>query len=97
LTSSTKIDLCLDTGHCVYGGGDAIGEAEKYRSVLRFVHIKDVDDTVLIEARRRKWTFDEAIAAKVFTIVGRGSINFSGFFKTLLKTTTPAGWSSNRM
>src|SRR5215467_12359376 len=60
-TSHTGIGLCLDTGHCVYGGGDAIVEAEKFRSVLRFVHIKDVDAKVLEESRRKKLTVEQAI------------------------------------
>ena len=40
-TSHTNIGLCLDTGHCVYGLGDSVKEAEKYKDKLRFVHIKD--------------------------------------------------------
>src|SRR5579884_106938 len=52
VTAGTGIGLCLDTGHCAYGGGDPVAEAEKYRSVLRFVHIKDVDAQVLTQARR---------------------------------------------
>jgi inosose dehydratase len=90
-TCSTKIGLCLDTGHCVYGGGDASVEAEKYKSVLRFVHIKDVDDKILAKARRKKLNFEEAIEAKVFTIVGQGSIDFPQFFRTLAKYNY-SGW-----
>src|SRR6266550_5600045 len=56
-TSHTNIGLCLDTGHCVYGQGDSVKEAEKFKNKLRFVHIKDCDVKVLDEARRNKWTF----------------------------------------
>jgi inosose dehydratase len=84
-TSHTGIGLCLDTGHCVFGGGDAIAEADKFRSVLRLVHIKDVDEKVLEESRRKKLTFEQAIEDKVFTIIGRGSIDFPAFFRLLLK------------
>jgi len=91
-TSHTNIGLCLDTGHCVYGYGDAVKEAEKYKSKLRFVHIKDCNVTVLQEARKKKWTFEEAIEHKVFTIIGQGSIDFLGFFRTLLKNGY-SGWS----
>jgi len=85
VTSATNIGLCLDTGHCVFAGGDAIAEAEKYRSILRLVHIKDVDDKILVEARRKKLNFEEAIEDKAFTIIGRGSIDFPGFFRVLAK------------
>jgi inosose dehydratase len=91
-TSHTNIGLCLDTGHCVYGYGDAVKEAEKYKSKLRFVHIKDCNVTVLQEARKKKWTFEEAIEHKVFTIIGQGSIDFLSFFRTLLKNGY-SGWS----
>ena len=83
VTSSTGIGLCLDTGHCVYGGGDAIAEAQKYREILRLVHIKDVDAEVLAEVRRKHLTFEQAIEEKVFTIIGRGSIDFPEFFRVL--------------
>lgn len=91
-TSHTGIGLCLDTGHCVYGYGDAVEEARKYKAKLRLVHIKDCDNKVLGEARRHKWTFEEAIAHKVFTIIGQGNIDFPAFFRTLVQNDY-SGWS----
>jgi len=85
VTSHTGVGLCLDTGHCVYGGGDSIAEADRFRSVLRFVHIKDVDANVLKYARSRKLNFEQAIEEKVFTIIGQGSIDFPAFFRLLAK------------
>jgi inosose dehydratase len=90
-TSHTNVGLCLDTGHCVYGYGDSVKEAEKYKSKLRFVHIKDCNMHVLEEARRNKWTFEEAIEHKVFTIIGKGDIQFPAFFRTLVKNDY-SGW-----
>jgi inosose dehydratase len=55
------------------------------------VHIKDVNQAELAEARRKKLNFDEAIEAGVFTIIGQGSINFPGFFKILVKNNY-SGW-----
>jgi inosose dehydratase len=91
-TSHTNIGLCLDTGHCVYGQGDSVKEAEKYKSKLRFVHIKDCSAGVLEEARCKHWTFEEAIDHKVFTIIGQGDIDFPAFFRTLIKSGY-SGWS----
>jgi inosose dehydratase len=91
-TSHTNVGLCLDTGHCVYGYGDSVKEAEKYKSKLRFVHIKDCNTAVLEEARRNKWTFEEAIEHKVFTVIGQGNIDFAAFFRTLVKNGY-SGWS----
>jgi inosose dehydratase len=91
-TSHTNVGLCLDTGHCVYGYGDSVKEAEKYKSKLRFVHIKDCNTAVLEEARRNKWAFEEAIEHKVFTVIGQGNIDFPAFFRTLVKNGY-SGWS----
>jgi len=91
-TSNTNVGLCLDTGHCLYGQGDSVTEAEKYKSKLRLVHIKDCDGAVLQESRHNKWTFEEAIEHKVFTVIGQGDIDFLAFFRTLAKNGY-SGWS----
>jgi inosose dehydratase len=91
-TSHTNVGLCLDTGHCVYGHGDSVTEAKKYKDKLRFVHIKDCDVKVLEQARSNKWTFEEAIEHKVFTVIGQGDIDFPAFFRTLVENGY-SGWS----
>jgi inosose dehydratase len=91
LTSHTGIGLCLDTGHCEYGGGDTVTEASKFASVLRFLHIKDIDKKILEESRRKKLTFEQAIEEKVFTIIGQGSVDFPGLFR-LLEKINYSGW-----
>ena len=91
VTSHTGIGLCLDTGHCDYGGGDSLTEAAKFAGVLRFIHIKDVDMNVLMEARRKRLNFEQAIEEKVFTIIGQGSIDFPGLFR-LLEKNNYSGW-----
>src|ERR1700723_3066206 len=85
VTSGTKIGLCLDTGHSNFAGDDCIAEAEKYRDILRFVHIKDVDPAVLEEARSKEMNFEQAVEAKAFTIIGEGSIDFPKFFQVLVR------------
>jgi inosose dehydratase len=91
VTSASKIGLCLDTGHCDYAGDDCIAEAEKYRDILRFVHIKDVDPVVLAEVRRKEMNFEQAVEAKAFTIIGEGSIDFPEFFRVLVRNNY-SGW-----
>jgi inosose dehydratase len=91
VTSKSGIGLCLDTGHSLFGGADPVAEAEKYRGVLRFVHLKDCDEKLLVAARRKGLTFDQAIEEKVFTIIGQGSIDFLSFFRVLDKNNY-SGW-----
>jgi len=90
--AGAHVGLCLDTGHCVYGGGDPLSEAQKYRSALEYVHIKDVDAGILGEARRKKLNFEEAVGAGVFSGIGKGCIDFEGFFK-FLDESRYAGWA----
>jgi inosose dehydratase len=87
-----RVGLCLDTGHCVYGGGDPLSEAQKYRSALEYIHIKDVDAGILGEARRKKLNFEEAVGAGVFSGIGKGCIDFEGFFK-FLDESRYTGWA----
>lgn len=90
--SGSRVGLCLDTGHCVYGGGDPASEAQKYRSLLEYVHIKDVDARVLGEARRKKLDFEQAIGAGVFSGIGKGCIDFDSFFR-FLADSKYSGWA----
>jgi inosose dehydratase len=81
--SASRIGLCLDTGHCHYGGGDPIEIANKYKGLLRYIHIKDIDATVLEESNRKKLNFDQAVGAGVFSQIGEGCIDFPSFFRAL--------------
>jgi inosose dehydratase len=89
--SSTKVGLCLDTGHCVYGGGDPSDEAKKYRSLLRYLHIKYINANILGEARRKNLNFEQAVGAGIFSPIGEGCIDFAGFFR-LLAENQYSGW-----
>ena len=91
VTSGTGIGLCLDTGHSLFAGDDPVAEAEKYRDILRFVHIKDVNQTVLEQARRKEMNFEQAIENNAFTIIGDGAIDFPAFFRVLEKNKY-SGW-----
>jgi inosose dehydratase len=88
---STTVGLCLDTGHCLYGGGDPVEEARKYRTFLHYLHIKDVDATRFAEARQNELTFNEAVEAGVFSPVGQGCVPFPEFFKQL-SSQRYSGW-----
>ncbi len=44
------------------------------------------------QARQNKWTFEEGIEHKVFTVIGGGDIDFPAFFRALVDIGC-AGWS----
>jgi len=89
--SGVNVGLCLDTGHCYYGGGDPIAEAEKYKRLLKYVHIKDINQSVLNSSTQKHLNFGAAVEAGVFTQIGEGCIDFPSFFRTLVKNNY-SGW-----
>src|SRR5262245_14129679 len=89
--SRTKTGLCLDTGHCYYGGGDPVAEAQSYRSLLRYIHIKDINHSVLEQARGKGLNFAQAVEVGIFTPIGEGCVDFAAFFRTLLQIDY-SGW-----
>ncbi len=89
--SGTNVGLCLDTGHCYYGGGDPAEEADKYKSLLRYVHIKDIDRKILDDSNQKRLTFDQAVEAEVFSQIGEGIVDFRAFFATLAQNGY-SGW-----
>lgn len=50
-TDPAVVGLCLDTGHTVYGGGDALEAARRYASRVVYLHAKDVDAKALRDTR----------------------------------------------
>ena len=80
-----ELGLCLDTGHYVYGGGDTVRFLEKQVSRVWCVHLKDVYDTKVNEARRQRMNFHSAVRHGIFAPLGKGSIEFSRVLSLLQK------------
>jgi inosose dehydratase len=89
--SATGIGLCLDTGHCYYAGGDPVAVANQYKKLLRYVHVKDIDQPVLDESIRKKLNFNQAVEAGVFSQIGEGCVDLESFFR-VLQTNKYSGW-----
>ena len=68
-TDPEVVRLCLDTGHTVYGGGDALEAARRYASRVAYVHAKDVDAEALREARARREGLLDGLRRGVFSPV----------------------------
>jgi inosose dehydratase len=58
-TDSSYVNLCLDTGHISYCGGDNLELIRKYPDRIGYVHLKQVDPAVLAEVEGL--SFDEAV------------------------------------
>jgi inosose dehydratase len=62
-TDPTYVNLCLDTGHIVYGGGDPVEMVKKYPERIAFVHIKAFDQQITKQAHDEDWPFVKAVGA----------------------------------
>ncbi|WP_116100663.1 TIM barrel protein [Amycolatopsis thermalba] len=54
-------NLCLDTGHVAYGGGDAVDLIRRFGERIGYVHIKQMDPAVLDRVRAENLSFGEAV------------------------------------
>lgn len=77
LLKDTNVQLCLDTGHHVYGGGEPISFYQKHAGRIPYIHIKDCDLAVKAKMDAEKWSFAKAVTENIMVEPGKGSIDFT--------------------
>lgn len=60
-TDSRYANLCLDTGHVAYGGGDNLDLIRRFGERVGYVHIKQMDPGVLAQVGAERLSFGEAV------------------------------------
>lgn len=70
--------LLLDTGHCLFGGGNPERVAKKYMHRVGHIHAKNVRPVVAREVRDENLSFLEGVRRGVFTVPGdaEGGVDF---------------------
>jgi inosose dehydratase len=66
-TDPTLVNLCLDTGHISYCHGDNLELIRRYPERIGYVHLKQVDPTVLRRVDEEKLCFAEAVRLGAMT------------------------------
>jgi inosose dehydratase len=64
-TDSDLVNLCLDTGHYAYCGGDSVKLIETYGERIGYLHLKQVDPEILADVRANEVPFGPAVARGV--------------------------------
>lgn len=84
-TKSENVKLLLDTGHLYYGGEDPLVVAENYSDRIKHVHLKNIRQTKLDEAKETGESFLDAIVDGIFTVPGDtdGAIKFEPILEAL--------------
>ncbi|MBB3216666.1 inosose dehydratase [Ochrobactrum sp. RC6B] len=75
--------LLLDTGHCLFGGGDPERVAKKHMGRVGHIHAKNVRPAVATEVRDQSLSFLEGVRRGVFTVPGdaEGGVDFTPVLK----------------
>jgi len=76
-TDPSRVGLCLDTGHYLFGGGDAVECLREWGARIPYLHFKDF--------RRVPGELDylKAVSAGTFCELGKGEVDFPGLVAQL--------------
>lgn len=66
-TDPRWVNLCLDTGHVAYFGGDSVGLIRKYPERIGYLHLKQVDPAVIARVTADDVPWPEAVRQGVMT------------------------------
>jgi len=90
-TDPGSVQLCLDTGHHAYRGGDPVKFLRKHLSRIPYLHLKNVDRATQKEVTARGIPFATAVEMGIFCEPSRGIVDFAAL-ADLLRTLQYEGW-----
>ncbi len=72
------VNLLLDTGHCLYGGGDPARVAANHMARVRHIHAKNIRPALMAEVFAQNLSFIEGVRRGVFAVPGdpEGIVDF---------------------
>lgn len=77
LLNETDINLCLDTGHIVVGGGKPLDIAKRAGSRIKHVHLKDCDATAAARIQNQTSTYSTEVKNGMYKPLGNGDAQIS--------------------
>jgi inosose dehydratase len=92
LLESTEVDLTLDTGHLIVGGGDPVEAVTRWRGRINHLHLKDARSAVITAALESGAGMLEVWSARVFCRFGDGDLDLNGMVRALTDSGY-AGWA----
>ncbi|MAM84668.1 MAG: 2-keto-myo-inositol dehydratase [Acidobacteria bacterium] len=82
-TDTTFVNLCLDTGHHVYSGGDPVTFWREHHSRIPYIHLKSMNASMLARVRRDNLPWAEAVRRGVTEEPARGMVDFNALSHAL--------------
>ncbi len=83
------LGICLDTGHSLYAGFDPLEVYRRHSRRVCYIHLKDIDASILQASVAERIGFYEACARGVFCNLGDGVMDFG----TLKRELERSGYS----
>ncbi|MGI8870841.1 MAG: TIM barrel protein [Mycobacteriales bacterium] len=80
---SSGIDLCLDTGHYLIGGGDPAALAGQAAGRIAHVHLKDVDAATAARVGTGELGYTAAVGSGLYRPLGAGDVDLPGVVGSL--------------
>jgi inosose dehydratase len=92
-TDPQFVNLCLDTGHHAYRGGDPVEFFRKHSSRILYLHLKSVDAEKQKAVAQNRTPFALAVEMGVFCEPSQGVVDFPSFAQSL-KDFSYDGWAT---
>jgi inosose dehydratase len=87
MTDGKRLGLVFDTGHFVYGAGEAGADMfaflDRFAERVWYIHCKDCEPAVAAQARAEQWDYFTALRRGVFCELGKGSVDFPKLLRWL--------------
>jgi inosose dehydratase len=81
--TTSRVALCLDTGHALIGGADPVAIARDATDRIRHVHLKDVDLGWAEQVRAGSVSYSSAVAQGMYRPLGQGQVDIRAIVGSL--------------
>ena len=92
-TDPDLVSLCVDTGHLAYTGGDPVSFILKNHDRISYLHLKDIDGSILKDIRKNNLPMVRATEMGVFNEPPGGLVDFEKL-ANVLNTIGYDGWAT---
>jgi inosose dehydratase len=89
--TTSRVALCLDTGHALIGGADPVAIARDATDRIKHVHLKDVDLGWAQRVQTGETTYSDAVARGMYRPLGQGQVDIAAIV-TSLEQAGYGGW-----
>jgi len=80
---SSRIPLCLDTGHLLIGGTDPAALAREVPERIAHTHLKDVNADLARSVQSGQMSYTAAVKAGIYRPLGAGDVDIAGIVSSL--------------